>query len=293
MSAIGAEGAGRFAPSPTGPLHLGSLLAATASYLDARHQGIPWRVRLDDLDHRRNAAGAEDSILRSLELHGLHWDGPVTRQSQCLDRYAGALTALAEQGQLFYCRCSRSMLRGLRTYPGTCRCQLEPLPDSAIRVRVDQAVVTFDDLIQGPQRLVLAESGDFVVRRRDGIVAYQLATAVDDGAPDITRVVRGRDLLPATPRQIFLMQCLGAKVPVYAHVPLLRNRQGQKLSKQNHAAPLDDQAAAANLALVLRLLGCDPGAEAARRMPASLLAEAVPSFALDRVDRRDTVADRP
>lgn len=282
------EGAGRFAPSPTGPLHLGSLLAATASYLDARCHGVPWRVRFDDLDEPRNVPGAEDMILRSLDGHGLHWDGPVTRQSGHRDRYAAALTVLEEQNLLFYCRCSRKQLRGLRNYPGTCRRRLTPERDSAIRVRVDEAVVAFDDLIQGPQHQALSVAGgDFVVRRRDGVIAYQLATAVDDGDASITRVIRGRDLLATTPRQIFLMSRLGASVPVYGHVPLLLNGAGQKLSKQAHARPVDDSAAAANLALVLPVLGVDPGPDAALRGAADLLAEATARFSLQRVSRID------
>ncbi len=275
-------------------MHLGSLVAATASYLDARRQGVPWRLRFDDLDRPRTVPGAEDLILQALDRHALCWDGPVTRQSARAERYAAALDALAARDLLFYCRCSRNSLRGARRYPGTCRRQRTPIPDSALRIAVDEVVVAFDDLVQGRQRLALAEAGgDFVVRRRDGIVAYQLATAVDDGAPDVTRVIRGRDLLATTPRQIFLMQRLGSTVPAYAHVPLLLNRQGQKLSKQNHAPPLDAAAAAANLAQVLRLLGVDPGPDAPRRHPAALLAEAVPRFSLEGIGRRDVRLGEP
>lgn len=282
------SGAGRFAPSPTGPLHLGSLLAATASWLDARHVGIPWQVRFDDLDAPRNLPGAERSILIALERHGLHWDGPVVRQSDRLDAYRDALATLDARGELFYCRCTRSELKGLRVYPGTCRGERQPRSDRAARIRVGDAVIEFDDLIQGPQRQALADApGDFVVRRRDGIIAYQLATAVDDGSPGIARVIRGRDLLPVTGPQIFLMQRLGLTPPVYGHLPLIRSQSGQKLSKQNLAPPLDNARAAENLTQVLALLGLDPGPDAEQREPADLLAEAVPRFSLAAVSKHD------
>ncbi|HEX7037860.1 MAG TPA: tRNA glutamyl-Q(34) synthetase GluQRS [Pseudomonadales bacterium] len=281
-------GGGRFAPSPTGPLHLGSLLAATASWLDARRLGMPWRVRFDDLDAPRNMPGAERSILLALERHALHWDGPVERQSERLDDYRHALAMLDARGELFYCRCTRSELKGFRVYPGTCRDQREPRPDRAARIRVDDAAVEFDDLIQGPQRQSLADApGDFVVRRRDGIIAYHLATAVDDGAPGIARVIRGRDLLPATGPQLFLMQRLGLNPPVYGHLPLIRSQNGQKLSKQNLAPALDNTRAAENLARVLTLLGLDPGPHAEQREPADLLAEAVPRFSPATVSKHD------
>lgn len=282
-----ASGTGRFAPSPTGPLHLGSLLAAVASYLDARHAGIAWHVRLDDLDAPRLEAGADRSILLALERHGLHWDGPVVRQSERLAEYHAALDLLQRLGLLFYCRCSRRQLRGVPTYPGTCHQHTDPRPDSAIRVRVDAAAVEFDDLLQGRQRWLLADSGgDFVVRRRDGLVAYQLATAVDDGAGAITRVVRGRDLLDTTPRQVYLMHQLGLPAPVYAHVPLLVDAAGRKLSKQNHAPPLDPGTPARNLCRVLQALGLEAPPEDAEC--AELLAWAEPRFRLEHVPRIDS-----
>lgn len=281
-------GAGRFAPSPTGPLHLGSLLAAVASYLDARREGLAWQVRLDDIDTPRNAPGADRAILSGLERHGLHWDGPVVRQSEHLDHYRQALDQLARQGRLFYCRCTRRMLRGVPVYPGTCRSRTAPATQAAVRVRVDDASVHFDDLLLGSQHFSLAASGgDFVVRRRDGLIAYQLATAVDDGAPDITRVIRGRDLLATTPRQIFLMQCLNLTVPTYGHLPLMVNQAGRKLSKQNRARPLDPERAPHNLARVLNALGL-PEAPADADCEA-LLAWAVPRFSLAAVPGSDTV----
>ncbi|NBC23624.1 MAG: tRNA glutamyl-Q(34) synthetase GluQRS [Gammaproteobacteria bacterium] len=284
---MSAGGAGRFAPSPTGPLHLGSLLAAVASYLDARRAGIAWHVRLDDLDTPRHEAGADRAILLALERHGLHWDGPIVRQSERVAAYYDALDLLQRLGLLFYCRCSRRQLREVTTYPGTCHGHTEARPDSAVRVRVDDAAVEFEDLLQGAQRCLLADSGgDFVVRRRDGLVAYQLATAVDDGAGAITRVVRGRDLLDTTPRQVYLMRQLGLPVPVYAHVPLLLDAAGHKLSKQNHAPPLDLAAPARNLRRVLPVLGLEAPPETADCV--ELLVWAQTRFRLEHVLRDDS-----
>lgn len=288
MSAVTRAEAGRFAPSPTGPLHLGSLLAAVASYLDARSRGLAWQVRLDDLDEPRSEPGADRAILRALECHGLYWDGPVVRQSEHGARYAAALDTLAQAASLFYCRCSRKDLQGTDIYPGTCRGQRTPRPDCAVRVRVEEATVEFDDLLLGPQQVALAQdTGDFVVRRRDGLIAYQLATAVDDGDPAITRVIRGRDLLDSTPRQIFLMRQLGLPIPRYGHIRVLVNADGQKLSKSTRAAALDLSRPADNVARVLRLLGhpAPPDQTDAHAM----LTEAAADFELRRIPREDAV----
>jgi glutamyl-Q tRNA(Asp) synthetase len=283
-------GAGRFAPSPTGLLHLGSLLAAAASFVDARACGLDWQVRLDDLDTVRRQPGAEDGILTALERHGLCWDGPVVRQSQRLDRYHAALSRLAADDRLFYCGCSRSLLARQRRYPGTCRARRAPTDGCAVRVRVDDDPVVFDDVFQGPQRSVLTENvGDFVVRRRDGVIAYQLATAVDDGAAEIVRVIRGRDLLDNTPRQIWLMRCLELQTPVYGHLPLLLNASGQKLSKQTHAEPLNLARPADNLRRVLTALGVDLPADAVELDCAVLLAQAVAAWPPTRMPRHDAI----
>lgn len=284
----GVRPSGRFAPSPTGPLHLGSLLAATASYVDARAQGLAWQLRFDDLDAPRNQPGADDRIMFSLEKHGLDWDGPVVRQSEHVDRYQAALDRLAADGRIFYCDCTRSMLAGQRRYPGTCRGHRQPASGRAARVQVSAEAVAFDDAFLGPRRASLTDDvGDFVVWRRDGIPAYQLATAVDDGAEDIVRVVRGRDLLDNTPRQIWLMRLLGLKEPGYGHLPLLRDQAGRKLSKQNHAPALNDARPAANLARVLGVLGMALPADAASLDCQSVLRAAVaawPPAALPRAD---------
>ncbi len=271
--------AGRFAPSPTGPLHSGSLLAATASYLDARHRGDRWLVRIDDLDVPRNVPGAEDAILKSLEAHGLHWDGAVIRQSERLERYQAALARLTEAGHTFNCTCARKHLKGLGPYPGLCRNADHPSQDAAVRVRVNDSPVVFEDGVVGPVRERLTETvGDFIIRRRDGLIAYQLATAVDDGEPEITRVVRGRDLLDNTARQLYLIHLLAGHPPAYAHVPMLTNAAGQKLSKQTHAAPLNDATPTANLREILPLLGLTP--PAALSTPGELLDWATPGFSL-------------
>ncbi|MGD8415849.1 MAG: tRNA glutamyl-Q(34) synthetase GluQRS [Pseudomonadales bacterium] len=277
-------GAGRFAPSPTGPLHAGSLLAATASYLDARSRGERWLLRIDDLDRPRVARGAESRILATLEAHGLSWDGPVIRQRDRIQAYRSALDTLAGKGLLFYCTCSRKMLAGQPVYPGTCRGHSAPRRNAAVRVRVDDHQIRFDDLIAGRCNDHLRTScGDFVVRRRDGIIAYQLATAVDDGSEEITRVVRGGDLLDNTARQIFLMECLGLSVPVYAHLPVLVDGKGRKLSKQTGAPPVDDHRPTANLLAAFAHLALDPPPEAAGWSPARLLEWGTARFDVRRI----------
>ena len=248
---------GRFAPTPSGPLHLGSLLTAVASWLDARAQGGHWAVRIDDLDTPRVVPGAESQILASLEAHGLTWDGPVVRQSQHVDRHREALSALSPH--CYACRCSRRDLRGSTRYPGTCRHLGLPREGNAIRVGVLGTPIAFEDRIQGSYDENLATTtGDFVVWRRDGFASYQLAVVVDDDAMHINAVVRGADLLDNTPRQLHLLQRLGWPTPDYAHVPIVVEATGIKLSKHNAATAIDDRAARHNVATVLGLLGFDP-----------------------------------
>ena len=255
--------AGRFAPSPTGPLHLGSLLVATASYLEARQRGVPWRLRIDDLDAPRAVPGAAADIMASLEAHGLLWDGEVDYQSDHIDAYEHALERLGELGHLFYCTCSRRQLRSGQPYPGTCRGHRAARADAAIRLVVEPEPIHFVDAVQGQQQFYPAnESGDFIVRRRDLIIAYQLAAAADDGAPEIDHVVRGADLLDNTPRQLYLMRLLGLVPPEYAHVRLVTFADGSKLSKQTGAAGVDSQTAGANLTAVLKMLNCAPPPDA-------------------------------
>jgi glutamyl-Q tRNA(Asp) synthetase len=239
---------GRFAPSPTGPLHFGSLVAAVASWLDARSQGGEWLVRMEDVDTTRTVPGAADAILRALEAFGLHWDGSVEWQSRRTDLYETALETLRDRGALYRCRCSRreiadSALRGIEgaIYPGTCRTlQLGRDTPGAERLRVPGERIEFDDRVQGHiAQDVAKEIGDFVLKRRDGLYAYQLAVVVDDALQEITDVVRGADLLKSTPRQILLQRLLGFATPRYLHFPVAMNAGGEKLSKQTLAPAID------------------------------------------------------
>jgi len=232
---------GRFAPSPTGPLHLGSLVAAVGSYLFARAAGGRWHVRIDDLDPPREVLGAADAQLRALEAYGLHWDGEVVYQSHRGAAYWAALERLAEAGHTFPCACSRADVAAAGgRYPGTCRGGVEPgRAARSVRLRVAEAAVCFTDLLCGAQRPDLAvEGGDFVVRRADGLIAYPLAVVVDDAAIGVTEVVRGGDLLAATGRQVWLYHCLGLDLPAYAHLGVVTTAAGVKLSKGSGAVPI-------------------------------------------------------
>ncbi|MCI3205326.1 MULTISPECIES: tRNA glutamyl-Q(34) synthetase GluQRS [Pandoraea] len=253
---------GRFAPSPTGPLHRGSLVTALASWLDARaHDGI-WIVRMEDLDEPRCVPGAADDILDTLSRLGLHSDEPIVWQSRRHALYEHALADLAARGLVYPCGCTRREIADSLTrvharhstlaYPGTCRDGLHGKTARAWRLRVpdaDAARMHFNDRWMGPQTQDLAaEVGDFVLKRADGQWAYQLAVVVDDQLQDITDIVRGADLLDSTARQIYLQACLGAPTPRYLHVPLVMADDGEKLSKQNGAAPLTLDTPAAILA---------------------------------------------
>ncbi len=233
---------GRFAPSPTGPLHFGSLVSALASYLDARAANGRWLVRIEDIDPPREVPGAADIILRQLEQHGLEWDAPVLYQSHRADAYQAAINQLQQAGKIYGCNCSRQRLRQLgEAYDGRCRGANLAIGSSvALRLIIPTDIaIEYDDIFQGPQRNDLSLSaGDFIVRRRDQLTAYQLAVSVDDGYQGITDVIRGSDLLSSTPRQWFLMQQLRLRQPRYGHIPVALNRSGQKLSKQNHARQL-------------------------------------------------------
>lgn len=251
---------GRFAPSPTGPLHFGSLIAATASYLQARTQDGEWLVRIEDIDPPREVPGASDSILQTLDHFGFEWDQGITYQSQRHHLYDQALQQLENKGQLFVCACSRKDIAELSPsgiYPGTCR-QGIPVGREARswRVRCGHHVIQFNDAIQGQIQCDLAsEVGDFVLKKVDGLFAYQLAVAVDDALQGITEVVRGVDLLGCTAQQIYLHQQLGYQSPRYIHHPVAVNDLGQKLSKQNLAPALDTSSPAVLLWRTLQFLG--------------------------------------
>jgi glutamyl-Q tRNA(Asp) synthetase len=267
---------GRFAPSPTGPLHFGSLIAAVASYCEARARGGEWLVRMEDLDAARAVPGACDDILRTLEACGFEWAGEVIYQSRRSDAYDAALLRLQSTGRIFPCACSRReiadsalSLSGERIYPGTCRNGLPPgRPVRSLRLRVGEEATDFEDAVQGLVHQSLArEVGDFVVRRADGFFAYQLAVVVDDAEQGITDVVRGADLLASTPRQILLQRLLGLPAQSYAHVPVAVNAAGDKLSKQNLAPRVDTAKPAAEVLRALRFLGQEAPEELAGEAP--------------------------
>jgi glutamyl-Q tRNA(Asp) synthetase len=283
---------GRFAPSPTGPLHFGSLVAAAGSYLEARSRSGAWLVRIDDLDPPRSVPGAADDILRTLEACGIKWDGAVVYQSQRTDAYREALQSLRKQGFVYACSCSRreiadSALPGIEgyVYSGTCRSRnLSDGSGRALRVRTEGGPIEFDDEVQGRVTQDLErDSGDFVLHRADGVYAYQLAAAVDDAEERITHVVRGADLLVSTPRQIYLQRLLGLPTPRYAHLPVAVNAQGEKLSKQTHAAPVDRAQPLSVLAAALEFLGHRPPPDAVAASVDDLWRWAIGSWKLDRV----------
>ncbi|NNM61289.1 MAG: tRNA glutamyl-Q(34) synthetase GluQRS [Steroidobacteraceae bacterium] len=254
---------GRFAPSPTGDLHLGSLYTATAAYLQARAHNGRFLVRIEDLDRPREVPGAADRILATLEAFGFEWDGPVLRQSEHTDRYQDALGLLRAQGRLFACDCSRSRLANTAAYPGSCRSRSpgtigEPC---AWRVRIDPAPIRLNDRLQGSfERDLRRHGGDFVVRRRDGIVAYVLGVVIDDADQGVTEVVRGADLLESTPQQIHLQTLLSLPTPSYAHLPVLTEPDGAKLAKSRRTSRLNPLAPVDELTQVFALLGLDPPA---------------------------------
>jgi glutamyl-Q tRNA(Asp) synthetase len=249
---------GRFAPSPTGPLHRGSLVAALASHLDARAQGGEWLVRIEDVDVPRTVPGAADEILRCLEACGLEWDGAVVYQTTRFPAYESALSDLRRQGATYLCGCSRKEMDGGGIYPGTCRAGI-PAGRAArmTRLRVpDKSTVTFNDLLFGLQTQDVAlQVGDFPLFRADGIWAYQLAVAVDDAWQNVTHIVRGEDLLDSTARQILLQRLLGLEQPIYAHIPVVLAADGQKLSKQTLAPAVDRSQPSLALARALVFLG--------------------------------------
>jgi len=266
---------GRFAPTPSGALHFGSLVAALASWLDARARGGQWLVRIEDLDPPRERPGAADDILATLESLGLHWDGPVLRQSSRHVAYDAALERLRRDGRLRECACPRTALASLPQnshrafgddlyHPPECVAGAGHPGGIALRFRVPDVDVEVVDRAQGAVRVNVARSvGDFVLRRRDGLYAYQLAVVVDDEAQGITDVVRGADLLSSTPRQVLLQDALGLRRPKYMHVPLAVDAGGLKLSKTSDAPRLARAAPAAQLVAALDFLGQEPPPDAA------------------------------
>lgn len=259
---------GRFAPSPTGPLHFGSLIAAVASYCDARKSHGKWLLRIEDLDRPRTVKGAADTILHQLENFGFEWDGPVLYQSQRDSFYNDALESLKTRRLIYPCTCTRKEIADSSTnigiegviYPGTCLQQpIKPHAAIAWRIKTDTSKICFEDAIQGQISQTLnTDIGDFILKRTDGLFAYQLAVVVDDAAQGVTNIVRGADLLDSTPRQIYLQQQLSYSQPQYAHIPVASNSTGEKLSKQTLAKPVTDSNANQLIYEALQFLGQQP-----------------------------------
>lgn len=303
---------GRFAPSPTGPLHFGSLVAALGSFADARHQSGEWVIRIEDLDRAREVPGAADGILRTLEAFGFWWEGPVLYQSQRTRDYAEALAALRARGLTYGCGCSRREIaeRGRLgpegpIYPGTCRpasVTTDSAPDRttasaprAERLMVEPLTLTFTDRIQGKISQRLDELvGDFVLKRADGLHAYQLAVVLDDAEQGIDSVLRGADLLLSTPRQVYLQQLLGLLQPEYAHLPLALDNAGRKISKSQAAAPVDSKDPLPALAQAWRFLGQRPLPETPGSVE-DFWQLAVPAWELERVPQTpsQTIQSQP
>jgi glutamyl-Q tRNA(Asp) synthetase len=280
---------GRFAPSPTGPLHFGSVIAAVGSFLQARHREGEWLVRMDDLDEPRTAPGAADAILADLERLGLYWDGEICYQHARYDHYRRGLESLRVAGWTFPCGCSRKDYQGI--YPGTCRYGLAPGKHARTRrMRVADTRIELDDAVQGDCSQLLNQSvGDFVIHRVGGIFAYHLAVVIDDADFDISEVVRGSDLLGSTPRQIHLQRCLGLPTPDYAHLPVAVNRAGQKLSKQTFAEPVVDKPAVPLLIGALDFLGQQPHSRLRDASLDELWSWAIEHWRMARVPRQRAI----
>jgi glutamyl-Q tRNA(Asp) synthetase len=263
---------GRFAPSPTGPLHFGSLITAVGSYLEAKSRNGKWMLRMENLDASREIPGATEEILRTIEVLGMKWDGEPMYQHQRNTIYEAAVFALESRSLVYPCFCSRkeiadSSIRGIEgpVYPGTCRAGSNQKRTGARRLRTDNASIEFVDALHGRIRQRLeSDIGDFVLRRADGVFTYQLAVAVDDAEQGITHVVRGEDLLSSTPRQIYLQRLLEYATPLYMHLPVVTNARGEKLSKQTGAPPVDISRPILPLMMALRFLGQAPPTELER-----------------------------
>ena len=286
---------GRFAPSPTGPLHFGSLLAALASYLEAKTHNGTWLVRMEDLDKPREMSGAASHILQTLEDFGFEWDGEIVYQSQRAALYQAALNQL--RAITYACCCSRKEIAdsaqhgidGL-VYPGTCRNKHITKTPRAIRIQVYDQAIAFKDVIQGHITQNLASQvGDFVLKRADGLFAYQLAVVVDDHLQGITHIVRGADLLDSTPRQLYLQHHLSYTTPHYAHIPVASNRAGEKLSKQTLAPAIDAQQASVWLSQALAFLGQAPPADLAKHGAADVLTWAIQHWNINKVAKQRSI----
>lgn len=284
---------GRFAPTPSGYLHFGSLVAALASYLDARAAGGKWLMRMEDLDPPREAPGAQTAILNTLETYGFEWDGELIRQSDRYDAYQDVINRWFSQGLAYACSCSRKQLEDFHgIYPGFCRDAGHSPDNAAIRVRVPELEYRFEDRVQGEFRQHLGrDAGDFVIRRRDGLYAYQLAVVLDDGWQGVTDIVRGADLLDSTPRQLYLQELLGLPPPRYLHVPLITQPDGHKLGKSYRSPPLPADQATPLLVRALRALGQAPLNELSFATPREVLDWAIAHWNADLIPRLASIEE--
>ncbi|WP_310733203.1 tRNA glutamyl-Q(34) synthetase GluQRS [Colwellia sp. MB02u-10] len=282
---------GRFAPSPSGLLHFGSLIAALASYLDAKHNHGQWLVRIEDIDPPREKAGASAEILTTLENYGLHWDEDVLYQSQQSNVYREVLSELAQQKLSYYCRCTRAQIKATGgIYPGHCRHLSQPENASAIRVINTIGISHYHDLIQHPVtcNAKLAQE-DFIVLRKDGLFAYQLAVVVDDIYQGITHVIRGCDLLEPTARQLSFYQILQHNAPKFGHFPLAVTAQGFKLSKQNNAPEIDQKNPVPSLFAALKFLGQQPPEQLQQANVTELLTWAIAHWSITQVPKSQEI----
>ncbi len=290
---------GRYAPSPTGPLHFGSLIAAVASYCDAKANAGKWLLRIEDLDKPREITGAVHTILRQLEAFGFEWDGAVIYQSQRNQYYADAFNQLQKQQLIYPCTCTRKEItdssnhlgiEGL-VYPNTClQHAIKPNTAAAFRIKTNAGKICFNDAIQGKICQTLnTDIGDFVLKRADGLFTYQLAVAVDDAAQGVTHIVRGADLLASTPRQIYLQQLLRLTHPIYTHVPIASNATGEKLSKQTQAPAIDTRLIRQTLFHALDFLGQNPPAEIKNTQPNEIWNWAIKNWQLSNIPRQKCI----
>ena len=290
---------GRFAPSPTGPLHFGSLVAAVASYLQARINDGLWLLRIEDIDPPREQPGATTEIISALERYGFEWDGDVIFQSKSSREHQAALTSLTERKLAYRCQCSRrDLLDAPRgdlgvIYPGTCRngCDADEV---AIRLRTNDTEIAFDDILQGRLAQHLeSESGDFIIRRRDGLIAYHLAVVVDDEIQGVTEIVRGIDLFDSTPRQIWLQQLLGYRTPSYAHIPVITHTDGDKLSKLTGAPGISLHEVEKNLVEALSALRQQPPPELAHSTREEIWSWAAKNWQLEKITGHKAIVKTP
>lgn len=278
---------GRFAPSPSGPLHFGSLIAALASYLAAKNNHGRWMVRMEDIDTPRMVKGADTHILHTLEAYGLHWDEEVIYQSARHDYYDDVLTQLQQQDLIYSCTCTRKQIKASGGfYNNFCRDKNHSTPNSALRIKQQHPILQFNDMIQGKVETTspLAEE-DYIVKRRDGLYAYQLVVVLDDIAQNISHIVRGADLLEPTARQISLFTQLNHSIPKFAHVPVIVTKPGVKLSKQNHAPAINPHNPTPTLCDALKYLNLKVPAELTHSSPEVILKWATKHFNLASLPR--------